>query len=90
MSLSIIKAKVVQTFSGDKKKKMIPTVLEELVKSCGQVSNASLMDKIAVKLIGKTMENGLIAIDRSRCVGKFKIWCLHFMMIQKLLWPLVI
>lgn len=32
-------------------------------------------------------ESGLRAIEKSTLIGKFKVWCLQFMLIPRLLWP---
>src|SRR3984885_8136520 len=69
---------------------VIPTVIEEPIKSLGRVYDDSLKDKKAIKETSDMASNGLQIIDRSRLVGKFKLWCLQFMLIPKLLWPFLI
>lgn len=69
---------------------IIPTVNEEPVKSLGRRYDASLRDTNAVQEIREMADKGLQIIDRCRLIGKFKIWCLQFMLIPKLLWPLLI
>ena len=33
---------------------------------------------------------GLLAINRCGLQGKLKVWCLHFMLLPKLLWPILV
>lgn len=70
--------------------KAIPSVLEEPVKSLGRVCDTPLTDKKAIQLIKETTENGLFPNDRSALAGRITIWCLQFMLIPKLLQPLLI
>ena len=88
-SLSLIKGKVIER-SYTVANQIIPTVGEEPVKSLGRVYDASMKDSNAVKQVIEMAQNGLNIIDKSRLLGKFKIWCLQFMLIPKLMWPLLI
>ncbi|GFO06257.1 reverse transcriptase [Plakobranchus ocellatus] len=36
------------------------------------------------------LSESLLAINKCGLQGKFKIWCLQFMLIPKLLWPLLV
>lgn len=88
-SLSIKRGRlkaVVFTVSGQ----TIPTVQEEPVKSLGRVYDASLKDTRSAQQVTEMAVQGLQIIDRSRLIGKFKIWCLQFMLIPKLMWPLLV
>ena len=68
----------------------IPTLAEEPVKSLGRLYNSSLKDTCASSNTQNMLVNGLQAIENSCLLGKFKLWCLQFMLIPKLLWPLLI
>ena len=68
----------------------IPTVKEKPVKSLGRLYQKSLSDRGQGVEIQKTAEDGLRAIDNTRLPGKFKCWCLQFVLYARLLWPLMI
>ncbi|MCG8432275.1 MAG: hypothetical protein MJA29_14040, partial [Candidatus Omnitrophica bacterium] len=89
-SLSLKKGKFDGTVSFTVADQRIPTVEDEPVKSLGRVYDATLKDTGAVQKTKEFAENGLNTIDKSCLIGKFKIWCLQFMLIPKLLWPLLI
>lgn len=84
--LSILKGRAV-AISFSLPDKMISVVFEEPVKGLIRVYDPSLTDKTAAHLNRETTENGIL-IDRSRLVGM--ICCLQFMLILKMLWPLLI
>ncbi|CAG5130209.1 unnamed protein product, partial [Candidula unifasciata] len=88
-SLSIHKGKV-SAISFTVARNKIPTVLEEPVKSLGRVYDSKLSDRAEVRRIHESLATGLLAIERCRLIGKFKVWCLQFMLIPKLLWPLLV
>ena len=68
----------------------IPTVKSEPVKSLGRWYDASLKDtQRGVETMNSTIE-GLHIIDKSGLQAKHKLWCLQFMLIPKLLWPLLV
>lgn len=48
------------------------------------------MDKNTVQHIQETVKSGVQAIDKSELIGKFKIWFLWFMLILRLLWPMLL
>lgn len=60
------------------------------MKSLGRQYDTTLKDKNASKDTEEMLSNGLGAIRKSGLIGKFMIWCLQFMLIPKLLWPLLI
>jgi hypothetical protein len=68
----------------------IPTVREEPVKSLGRIYNAALKDMAAHRQTVEMSKAGLDSINKCRLLGKFKAWCVQFMLIPKLLWPLLI
>ena len=70
--------------------KQIPTVSEKPVKSLGRWYNSSMKDTKRGQATAKLVSGGLLAINRCGLKGKFKVWCLQFMLIPKLLWPLLI
>jgi hypothetical protein len=88
-SLSIVRGKVVDT-KFDVSGQRIPTVREEPVKSLGRMYNAALKDTAARRQTIEMSKAGLDSINRCRLLGKFKTWCVQFVLIPKLLWPLLI
>lgn len=68
----------------------IPTMMDEPIKSLATVYDASLTDKDAVQHIQDMTGSSLLAIDKSRLIGKFKVWCMQLMLIPRLLLPLLI
>ena len=89
-SLSLRKGKVDETVTFNIANQVIPTVSEEPVKSLGRWYDASLKDTKQGKETVKTTEEGLEIIEACGLHGKHKVWCLQFMLIPKLLWPLLI
>jgi hypothetical protein len=69
---------------------VIPTVAEEPVKSLGRWYTCSLKDTEQGKQIRQVADNGLNTIGKTQLQGKFKVWIVQFMLIPKLLWPLLI
>ena len=65
-------------------------VSEEPVKSLGRWYHSSMKDTKRGQETAKLATEGLLAINRLGLQGKFKVWCLQFMLIPKLLWPLLI
>lgn len=68
----------------------IPTVREKPVKSLGRLYEKSLSDRGQGKEIQQTAESGMKAIDNTSLPGKFKCWCLQFVLYARLLWPMMI
>ena len=89
-SLSIRKGKVDDRVSFIVADQKIPTLSQEPVKSLGRQYDESLKDKIAARNTEDLVVSGLQKIQTSGLIGKFKLWCLQFMLIPKLLWPLLI
>lgn len=55
----------------------IPLVMDEPFKGFSRVYDASLTDKNALQHIREMAGNGLVAIDRSRLIGKFNMLCVN-------------
>ena len=66
------------------------TVSEEPVKGLGRWYDSSMKDTKRSQETAELATEGLLAIDRCGLQGKFKVWCLLFMIIPKLLWPLLV
>ena len=66
----------------------MPTVKEQPVKSLGRLYHGTLNDRSEGLKIQATAEDGLEKIEQTLLPGVFKIWCLQFVLIMKLLWPL--
>ena len=63
---------------------------EEPVKSLGRWYNSSMKDTKRRQETAELASEGPLANNRRGLQGKLKEWCLQFMLIHKLLWPLLI
>ena len=89
-SLSVRKGKIDLTTTFTAANKQIPKVSEEPAKSLGRWYDSSMKDTKRGQKTAELTSEGLLAINRCSLQGKFKVWCLQFMLIPKLLWPLLI
>ncbi|GFO07448.1 reverse transcriptase [Plakobranchus ocellatus] len=87
-SLSIRKGKVDEATTFTVAEQQIPTVSQEPVKSLGRWYDSSMKDTRRGAETLELASESLLAINKCGLHGKFKIWCLQFMLIPKLLWPL--
>ena len=89
-SFSVRKGKIDATTIFTVASQQIPTVSQEPVKRLGRWYDSSMKDtKRGLKIVELATE-GLLAINRCGLQGKLKVWCLQFMLIPKLLWPLLV
>ena len=89
-SLSIRRGKVDEAVKFTIADQPIPTVTDEPVKSLGRWYDDSLKDTKRGHETKQMAEEGLHKINQCGLPGKLKVWCLQFMLIPKLLWPLLI
>ncbi|GFN88120.1 reverse transcriptase [Plakobranchus ocellatus] len=87
-SLSIRRGKVNEATTFTVAEQQIPTVSQEPVKSLGRWYDSSMKDTRRGAETLELASESLLAINKCGLQGKFKIWCLQFMLIPKLLWPL--
>ena len=89
-SLSVRKGKIdaAATFTVGNKQKQ--TVSEKPVESLGRWYDSSMKDTNRGQETAELASEGLLAINWCDLQSKFKVWCLQFMSIPKLLWPLLI
>ncbi|KAK3738959.1 hypothetical protein RRG08_006526 [Elysia crispata] len=59
-------------------------------KSLGRWYDSSMKDTKRGLETVELANEGLLAINRCGLQGKLKVWCLQFMLILKLLWPLLV
>lgn len=88
-SLSLKSGKVVRkvfSIAGE----AIPTVRDEKVKSLGRWYSMPVSDRHRGMDIQRMAFSGLTSIDSSMLPGKFKVWCMHFGLLPRLMWPLTI
>ncbi|KAK3735128.1 hypothetical protein RRG08_054480 [Elysia crispata] len=89
-SLSVRKGKIDATTIFTVASQQIPTVSQEPVKSLGRWYDSSMKDtKRGLETVELATED-LLAINRYGLQSKLKVWCLQFMLIPKLLWPLLV
>ena len=89
-SLSVRKGKIDATTTFTVANQQIATVSQEPVKSLGRWYDSSMKDTKRELETVELATEGLLAINRYGLQGKLKLWCLHFMLIPKLLWPLLV
>ncbi|GFO24573.1 reverse transcriptase [Plakobranchus ocellatus] len=89
-SLSIRKGKVDEATTFTVAEQQIPTVSQEPVGSLGRWYDSSRKDTRRGAETLELASESLLAINKCGLQGKFKIWCLQFMLIPKLLWPLLV
>ncbi|GFO37666.1 reverse transcriptase [Plakobranchus ocellatus] len=68
----------------------IPKVSQEPAKSLGRWYDSSMKDTRGGAETLELASESLLAINKCGLQGKFKIWCLQFRLIPKLLWPLLV
>lgn len=66
----------------------IPKVKEEPVKSLGRWYKNGLNGRYKGVEVYQQAQEGLKAIDKVRLTGKFKVWCLQYVLRPSLIWPL--
>ena len=89
-SLSITKGKVDESVKFTVAGHTIPTVSEQPVKSLGRWYDSSLKDTQRSSELEEQAIEGLETINKTKLPGKFKVWILQFVLIPKLLWPLLV
>ncbi|GFN82174.1 reverse transcriptase [Plakobranchus ocellatus] len=89
-SLSIRRGKADEATTFTVAEQQIPTVSQEPVKSLGRWYDSSTKDTRRGAETLELASESLLAINKCGLQGKFKIWCLQFMLILKLLWPLLL
>ena len=90
LSLSVRKGKIDAATTFAENNTQIPTISEEKVKSIGRWYVSSNRDTKGSQETAQFGTEELPAINRY-LQGKFKLWCLlHFLLIRKLLCPLLI
>ena len=89
-SLLVRKGKIDATTIFTVANQQIPTVSQEPVKSNGRWYDSSMKDTKGGLEAVELVTEGLLAINRCGLQGKLKVWCLQFMLIPKLLWPLLV
>ena len=89
-SLSLRRGKLNQNVNFEICAQRIPTVSDLPLKSLGRWHDESMKDTNQVKDTSKTLQEGLLKIDRCPLQGKYKVWCLQHVFIEMLLWPLLV
>ncbi|GFN79314.1 reverse transcriptase [Plakobranchus ocellatus] len=89
-SLSIRRGKVDEATTFTVVEQQIPTVSQEPAKSLGRWYDSSMKHTRRGAETLELASESLLAIIKCGLQGKFKIWCLQFMFIPKLLWPLLV
>ncbi|GFR84957.1 reverse transcriptase [Elysia marginata] len=89
-SLARKKGKIEEAVTFTVAEQQIPTASQEPVKSLGSWYDSSMKDTRRGVETVKFATEGLLAINKCRLQSKFKVWCLQFILIPKLLWPLLV
>ena len=89
-SLSLRRGKFNQNVNFEIGGQIIPSVSDLPVKNLERWYDVSMKDTNQVKETSKTLQGGLLKIDRCPLQGKYKVWCLQHVFILMLLWPLLV
>ncbi len=76
--------RVTFTISGED----IPCIVDQPIRSLGRLYTSGLSDKDVGKIILRQLSEGLSKINASQLPGKFKVWCYHFTLYPRVMWPL--
>ena len=68
----------------------IPTISEKPVKCLGKIYDNSLKDVAQIKEASKQLQLWLEQINKCLLPGRFKVWCYQFVLLPKLMWPLLV
>ncbi len=63
-------------------------IIGQPIRSLGRLYTSGLSDKDMGKIILRQLSEGLSKIDASQLPGKYKVWCYHFTLYQRVMWPL--
>ncbi|KAJ8398944.1 hypothetical protein AAFF_G00416110 [Aldrovandia affinis] len=66
----------------------IPRIVDQPIRSLGRLYTSRLSDKDMGKTILQQLSEGLSKIDSSQLPGKHKVWCYHFTLYPRVMWPL--
>ncbi|KAJ8351711.1 hypothetical protein SKAU_G00231870 [Synaphobranchus kaupii] len=66
----------------------IPLIVDQPIRSLGRQYTSSLSDKEMGKAILQQLSAGLSQIDASQLPVKHKVWCYHFTLYPRVMWPL--
>ena len=66
----------------------IPLLAEQPIRSLGREYTSELSDRQMGRTVQKQLREGLARIDNSQLPGKLKVWCYHFTLYQRVMWPL--
>ena len=66
----------------------IPLIADQPIRSLGRHYTSSLSDKSMGRTILQQLSAGLEKIDTSQLPGKYKVWCYHFTLYPRVMWPL--
>ncbi|CAJ1057413.1 PREDICTED: uncharacterized protein LOC107738138 [Xyrichtys novacula] len=67
---------------------VIPLIADQPIRSLGRLYTSGLSDKDMGKTILQQLSEGLSKIDSSQLPGKHKVWCYHFTLYPRVMWPL--
>ncbi|CAJ1071391.1 PREDICTED: uncharacterized protein LOC107738138 [Xyrichtys novacula] len=67
---------------------VIPLIADQPIRSLGRLYTSGLSDKDMGKTILQQLSEGLSKIDSSQLLGKHKVWCYHFTLYPRVMWPL--
>lgn len=88
-SLSILKGKLARkTFSIQGAE--IPTIQDQSIRCLGKQYDSSLTDSDNLISTKAQLNTWLKAVDRSRLLGRFKVWCFQYGIIPRLQWPFLL
>ncbi|KAJ8393342.1 hypothetical protein AAFF_G00062430 [Aldrovandia affinis] len=66
----------------------IPRIVDQPIRSLGRLYTSRFSDKDMGKTILQQLSEGLSKIDSSQLPRKHKVWCYHFTLYPRVMWPL--
>ena len=66
----------------------IPLIVDQPIRSLERLYTSGLSDKDMGKTILQQLSEGLAKSDSSQLPGKHKVWCYHFTLYPRVMWPL--
>ncbi|KAJ8375800.1 hypothetical protein SKAU_G00063800 [Synaphobranchus kaupii] len=66
----------------------IPRIVDQPIQSLGRQYTSSLSNKEVGKTSLEQLSAGLSKINSSQLHGKYKVWCYHFTLYPRVMWPL--
>lgn len=89
-SMVLKKGKVIDRFWFSISGAIIPSILEQPVKSLGKCFDSSRRDTTAIQKATEELGGRLIKVDQLNLLGRFKAWIYQHSILPRVLWSLLV